>query len=306
MTLKTEEAIKIAEKIRENIEKNPLSIANLRMYYNLVELIEVNDEINWINSELRGYIPSKNVPNYRKVYHHEYKDKFVSIDDDYITLWALCDSGKNYTYTLTPKSGGRYDSFTIRLGTQNYLYILNTVDNEIYRKTIAILNNLKFEKMEFDIFEETRKSVNEKLQEICPNAFEKLTQTYEDLKESESSLDLQKISFACRTVINDFANAVYKPTEEQIKGFDNKFHPLEENNYVNRIIQFTFEKIDSDHNSKFMKSNLEYLANFLGDLYKLTNVGTHTEREKEHARRCVIYTYLAIGDIINLTKLNLK
>jgi hypothetical protein len=302
MTLKTEEAIKVAEKIRDNLERNLFDVSNLRQYYNLVELIEMKDEVNWINNELYGYSDSEDVPNYRKVTHHNDNTKFASIRENYITLYSLGDSGKTYSYTALRGN----ERFTIRLGSNNYLYILNYVDNDIYRKTIIILNKLKFEKIEFDIFEVTRKTVNEKLYKICPNALNKLTETYKDLMESETPLDLQKISFSCRTVLNDFADAVYPPVKKEVKGFDNKPHPLGDQNHVNRILQFTFENIESGHNKDFMKSNLEYLFNFLNNIYKLSNVGTHTEREKEHAKRCVIYTYLVIGDIINLTNLNLK
>jgi hypothetical protein len=299
MTLKTEEAIRIAEKIRDNLEKKPLSITNLRQYYNLVKLIEKNDQVNWIRGELTGYNKSEVVPGYRKVTYSNDDTKFASIRQDYITVYMFGDSGKNYNYTTNNNS-------TISIGPYNFLFVLNTVDNIIYEKTIAILNELKFEKIEFDIFEETRKTVDEKLYKICPNALNKLTETYKDLIESETPLDLQKISFSCRTVLNDFADAVYPPIKEKVNGFDNKPHPLADQNYVNRILQFTFENIGPNYNKDFIKSNLEYLFNFLDSIYKLSNVGTHTEREKEHAKRCVIYTYLVIGDIINLTNFNLK
>jgi hypothetical protein len=302
MTLKTEEAIKVAEKIRDNLERNPFSISNLRQYYNLVELIEQKNEVNWINNELYGYKNSDDVPGYRKVSHHNDNTISASIRENYTTVYTYGDSDKTYSYTIT-KSNER---FKIHVSPINFLYILNFVDNEIYRKTIIILNKLKVEKIEFDIFEETRKTVNEKLYTICPKALNKLTETYKDLMESETPLDLQKISFSCRTVLNDFAEAVYPPTKQKVKGFDDKTHPLTDNNPMNRIIQFTYENIESGHNQDFMKSNLEYLSNFLNSIYKLSNVGTHSEREKEHAKRCVVYTYLVIGDIINLTNLNLK
>ncbi|MCJ7649793.1 MAG: hypothetical protein MUP85_14350 [Candidatus Lokiarchaeota archaeon] len=301
MTLKTEEAIKIAEKITDNLENNPFKLKNLRQYYRLVKLIEMPDEVKWINNELYGYKKSIEVPNYRRVRDSRDGTKFAFIGESYASIFVKAESENIFKYNPRPKDNNPF--YTISVGPHTFLHVLNTVDNKIYRKTISILYKLKFEMIEFDIFEETRKAVNEKLFEICPEALNKLTETYEDLISSESLLDLQQISFACRTVLNDFADAVYPSTKEKVEGYDNKTHPLKGNNYVNRIIQFTYENIDSDFNSELIKSHLEYLFNYLKNIYELTNVGTHTEREKEHSKRCVIYTYLVIGDIINLTKL---
>lgn len=301
MTLKTEEAIKIAEKITDNLENNPSEVKNLRQYYNLVKLIDLHDEVKWISKELYGYKTLEEIPYYRKVWDGKDLTEFAVISKSYAIVLAYAKSGKFRKYNLTSKKNDTHH--TISAGPYNFFHVLNTVDNEIYRKTIELLHLFKFGKIEFDIFEETRKNVNEKLHDVCPSALKKLTETYQDLMESDSYLDLQQISFACRTVLNDFSDSVYPTTKEKVKGFDDKPHPLADENHINRIIQFTYENIDSDFNKKFMKSNLEYLYNFLRNIYELTNVGTHTEREKEHAKRCVIYTYLAIGDVINLTKL---
>ena len=300
MAPKTEEAIEIAEKIKDNLENTPFNIKNLRQYYNLVKLIKMHDEVKWINNELYGYTKLEEVPNYRRVPDSRGGTKFAPIFEHYAAILVRAESGKKFRY---PVPEDKYTHYTISVGHYGFFYILNTVDNEIYRKTINLLHKLKLGKIEFDIFEEARKTVNEKLYEVCPSALKKLTETYQDLMESESSLDLQQISFACRTVLNDFADSVYPPTKEKVKGFDDKFHPLTAGNPVNRILQFTYENVDLDFNKEFVKSNLEYLYNYLRNIYKLTCVGTHTEREKEHAKRCVIYTYLAIGDVINLTKL---
>lgn len=301
MTKKDDEAIKIAEKIMNNLEDEPFKLKNLRLYYKLVKLIELNSEVEWINRELYGYKKLKDVPNYRKVRDSRDKNKFAYITQNYVDLFTYVESDLNYKYKSFPED--KYNYYTISVGHNLFFRVLNTVDNEIYRKTNSILYELKFEKIEFDIFEETRKVVNERLYDMCPNALKKLTETYEDFNLTKSSLDLQQISFACRTVLDDFADALYPPTKDKVEGFDNKTHPLKGNNHINRIIQYTYENIDSDFNMEFMRSNLEYLYNYLRNIYELTNVGTHTEREKEHSKRCVIYTYLVIGDIINLTKL---
>ena len=64
------------------------------------------------------------------------------------------------------------------------------------------------------------------------------------------------------------------------------------------------QNISSDTDKELMKLHVVYLADFLEKIYKLNNKGTHYDGNvnQEYANRCVIYTYLILGDIINLTK----
>jgi hypothetical protein len=174
------------------------------------------------------------------------------------------------------------------------------VDNGVYKGTSEILSKLKFQKMESDIFEETRNLVDKRLSYLCPDAFEKLTEIYEDAIESKSKLDTQQVALGCRAVLNDFADAVSPPSNEKIKGDDGKVHSLTEDKSMNRIRAYIQKNAGSDTNQEFMKSHLEYLFSFLENVNKLANKGTHKGIPKEQANRCVIYTYLALGDVINL------
>ncbi len=305
MNKRDNEAIKIAEEIITNIEAEPFTITNVRKFYRLVSILKIENEIKWIKGELYGYRNLNYFPYYRKVRDSRSKNKFAFIRYSYAMLRAYAENGDIFNLNPLPNDG-RYTSNKIRVGPNNFYSILNFVDNEIYRKTSRILSKLKFEKIESDIFEETRKSVNEELNALCPNAFEKLTEIYEDMIESKSKLDLQQVAHGCRVVLKDFADSVLPPTDKKIKGFDGKEHGLKDNNYVNRIIAFVQENTDSKSNKKFMNSHLTYLASFLDNVDDLANTGTHTEISKEHAKRCLIYTYLVLGDIINLSVLNPK
>lgn len=298
MTEKTDAAIKIVDKIIDNIETNPYSITNLRLYYSLVKLLEKNDEIKWIFSELYGYKNVENVPNYRKFRDRRNKNKIVLIHNDYAKIRAYAKNDERRKYY--------YNNYTITVGLYDFFYILNMVDNEIFRKSIDILSELKFSKMEFDIFEETRNKVDMILIQKCPKIFTELTETYNKLNESESSLELRQIAYSCRVVLENFADIVYPHSVEDVIGFDNKSHSVKKNAYINRIIQFVYESIDSDSDKDFIEDHLNYLADYLKRINELVNVGTHSEKSRDHANRCVIYTYLILGDIINLSKFNFE
>lgn len=305
MNKRNNEAIKIAEEIITNIEVEPFTITNVRKFYRLVCILKIENEIKWVERELYGYKNLNGFPYYRKIKDSQSNNKFAFIRDSYAMLRAYAENGDILNFNLL-LNDGHYTYNEIRVGPNNFYFILNFVDNEIYRKTSRILSKLKFEKIESDIFEETRKSVNEELNALCPNAFEKLTEIYEDMIESKSKLDLQQVAHGCRVVLKDFADSVFPPTDKKIKGFDGIEHGLKDNNYINRIVAFVQESIDSKSNKNFMSSHLAYLASFLDNIDDLANTGTHTEISQEQANRCLIYTYLVLGDIINLSVLNSK
>jgi len=304
-------AINIAEDIIEDIEKSEGIEGSLRKYYKLNKLLENKKEVEWANRELVGY-QNKKMPPYYRVFevptgntlHPTENHKKVYIKDDCPFLEFMVNSEKTKTYPIVAKDA--LDTFfnnnVATVKPDSFYRILATVRNIVYNRTTDILIGLKFGKIESDIFEDTRMLVDKELNVICPKALQKLTETYEDLIDSESELDLQQISFACRTVLNDFADTVYPPKNEAVIGSDGKSHPVKNNNYVNRIIQFVHEQTNSKSTNDFMKSNLGYLHSFLQNVYEEASTGLHTERPKEHANRCDIYTYLLLGDVIRLSK----
>lgn len=323
MTSRFEEAINLAVEILDDIEEGGDVEKNLRKYNKLTKYIDNKEENRWANNELLGYQNDYEVPEYRRF--KVKKSSLPIIDDPRIHIKASCDTlkrivkyGESRTYGHIPNSLvtssvrlpnsnlyqflGNTKNNETTIGSDAHLELLNTIRNRIYIKTTDVLFELKFEKIESDIFNETRIFVNQELNPICPKALQKLTETYESLIHSDSPLEIQQIAFACRTVLEDFADSVYPPKEEKVIGFDDKAHPVKDNHHINRITQYVYENTESDSTKDFMKSNLEYLYNFIRNIYEQTNIGTHDEREKEHANRCVIYTYLVLGDVIRLSK----
>lgn len=311
MTLKTEEAIKIAEKIQKDIVAGKISTVNfLRQYYSLVILLDKKDDVEWALNELNGYKYIIEIPDYRKVrYQEKYQveKQFAVIGHSCGEIEAMLKSGETYQFhcvqllQLVVESPIVY--YFVYVEPRDFYNIKNIITNIIYTKTQQILLEIKFGKFEFDIFEETRKVVDVELNKRCPTAFEKLTEAYEDLMKSESSLDFQQTAHACRVVLKDFADAVFPVSDKKtFIDLDGKPHPIKDDGYINRIIACVQENTDSKSDREFIKKSLMYLGNFLKSINDLASIGTHHEISKEDANRCLIYTYLVLGDIIKLLK----
>ena len=65
-----------------------------------------------------------------------------------------------------------------------------------------------------------------------------------------------------------------------------------------------FIKINMDSNSfkRVIGSNLEFIGERIDSIYKSTTKGTHAKVEQKEAESYVMYTYMLIGDILELYK----
>lgn len=156
---------------------------------------------------------------------------------------------------------------------------------------------LRFNGLIVTIFEETKKLVDSKIVDICPDAIEKFTVSYERLTETNPESWAQSVT-TCRRILNDFADAIYPPQNTLIKG-----RKVGENEYINRLWAFASENIESDTNKKLIQSEVDYIGGIIDSLYDLTCKGTHAEITKDEAERVVVRTYFLISDLIKLGSL---
>ena len=72
------------------------------------------------------------------------------------------------------------------------------------------------------------------------------------------------------------------------------------NHYINRLLAYVNDSSTSDRFTELVGSHLSYMGARLDALFGAANKGTHTVVTKEEADRCVIYTYMLVGDILSL------
>lgn len=166
--------------------------------------------------------------------------------------------------------------------------------NSIHKIITKQWMELRFEGIIETIFTDTKKLVDSKLVEICPDATVKFTSAYERLRETNPESWAQAVT-TCRRILKDFADAIYPSTHNTING-----RKLGDEQYINRLWAFASEKIESKSNKELTKSEVDYLGQRIDTLYDLTCRGTHAEISKDEAERVIIRTYLLIGDLIKL------
>ena len=150
-----------------------------------------------------------------------------------------------------------------------------------------------------NVFTETKKFVDTKLAEICPDALEKLQLCYEELLSDAHSHRNARVAYDCREILKDFTDAIFK--EEYLPEGREKPN----RNQTKNKLMYTLEAtgIKGETTKKLIETQIDYFSEMSNYIEKNVHP-TGFKVVKEEANRCVIYTYLIIGDILRLLKQN--
>lgn len=319
-----EEALKIAEEVLATIQKNKsFSVTNLlRRCVRIAELLEL-DDILWINNELKGY-PDGDVPTCRLIdveCHYSWFGGLPStisttrrLKESFYKSWKEKIAIRASSIVLEFWANERVHSIELRQGRKNGIdvsevawvraeqtwEILHRIVDKIREFVSRISIDLKFGGRVESIFFESRKFVNRKLSVICPSVLSDLETTYEKAIQSDSPLEWSQVAFACRQILQDFTDSIYvadylpegetPPTTEQTL----------------KKVRFTLmSKLASSKKTerKLLESQTKYLLDYFTKINDIVQKNIHPEKykvQKEDAHRCIIYTYLIIGDILRL------
>jgi len=76
---------------------------------------------------------------------------------------------------------------------------------------------------------------------------------------------------------------------------------LDDDHFINRIVEFIMQKSKSKTYNKIVGSHLRFIEDRLNSILGGSHKGTHKDIiDREEANRIVVYTYLLIGDILAL------
>jgi len=281
-------------------------------------------EVEWIKLELFGYGDKyktigelrEGVPEYRRV-ELMYKDVYgrpilTQPGQDFIIDYGLglsIGQIEDSTHHGLSLVGGITDyvreKFKIPVLSASISDIaIKGIVESVRNKALEFVNNIILE-LEYgsilsNIFEESRKVVDSRLVETCPSAIEKLTKTYGGIVRGSISLEWSQIAFACRDILQDFTDSIYKPD------YLPKGEKPPTRAQTKKKLAFTLRARISklkDKERKLIESQIDYLLSYFSKLTDLIQKYTHPvgfEVTEEDAHRCVVYTYLVIGDVVKM------
>jgi hypothetical protein len=173
----------------------------------------------------------------------------------------------------------------------------------IYRYALRKHYELKFSGIAADIFSRTRERVDSSVGKYVPEAVQKLSAIHDNLR-SENAEDWSNAVHGCRRILQDLANAIFPPQEEErIKTEKGKTLTIKlgKEQYINRLIAFIEDRSSSARFKHIVGSHLKFIGERLDSIVQAAQKGSHDVIvSPQEADRYVIYTYMVVGDILSL------
>lgn len=327
-----QEAFKLSEEILRNIELGEVALTNIALKaVRLARLLNDSEVQQIMRYEASGYpttptgVPS-DVFGLAQKANRGYKEKNVKTGniDDYVYLESIEElehntklveislkaaqdpdvsvSSANPSQTVWSPLGNAFERNKIREDTRIAAKRLSSRRTLIYDYVLTKHYELKYSDIADDIFSRVRQRVDSAIGETVPDAINKLSAIYDNLR-STNPEDWSNAAHGCRRVLQDLADAVYPAREDKViqEGEKPKHIKLGTDQYINRLIAYIEEHSTSKTFQEIVGSHLSFIGDRLDSLFRISQKGSHSSiLTREEADRCVIYTYLILGDILSL------
>lgn len=316
---KRDDALEHLLKARNKIlDGKPDLVSLLRTCVTASSLLGRSSDDQWLNYELDGYPDDKDVPTYRDVAGRFYDDDDYQIDaperllryELRIPIFRVMHFSQSQTaLSLVPTSSQidkveRASDVTparFKIIAATFGYVQNALTNALLNHVNNLILELEYGDIPSSIFEEIRQRVDKQLIDLSKDAIEKLELAYEKLTSGGSDQNWSLVALECRGILRDVADAVFPPQDKPHKALDGQTYQVGPNEPINRLLAFV-DKNSTDDVRRFAIAETQYLGSLLDQLSVSINKAVHHKVERQDAKRCVIYTYLLLGDILLLRK----
>ena len=170
---------------------------------------------------------------------------------------------------------------------------INYVRRVAHEKASTLYNKVAFSSTPQTSLDILRAEVDSKLLDLAPEAAEKLMIAFGSVV-SEHPEEWSHALTTCRRFLEDLADVLYPPRDEQIKGRN-----LGKSQYINRLWAFMDDSIESESNKDLAKAHVDYLGSYLERTHKISHKGVHADLSRVEAIKAVFHTYLLVADILD-------
>jgi hypothetical protein len=312
---RNEKAKLILEEILDDITLSRLALSSiLRKYLRATQLLDMPDDKAIIEKELNGYDGGDILPKYRilncsKRYSWldtlpysvirvpSWKEEFYKpmfqdyyLRDSVSRLEIYQSEGIHYNMGVHVLYGVNVTDL-VDIKPQQISEVLETIKNRLYEDCSLLSINLELSNQSETIFQEKEIMVRTFLQKVSTKTLDKLDIATDTLKNGKKGTHWAQVSLACIESLINFANDIYQEEylpKDEVKPSHTDFK---------RRIKFT---LMSKITHKSRREYLEKLMDFIKGLDGYLQDKKHNpdEADRYDARRCLIYTYLLMSDVI--------
>lgn len=326
------QAIAACEKIINGIEDGEITISSaLLQCMKVARLVNDVDAIEWLNYELGGY--PRNDKGYLTtsawdvaVQHGrsyvDKKDKKTYVFTDLVAeLENIISNSKdalnNFSTQGFSVSGDMALLATSKMtenvnqATNNLLNTAKTNEQRLsvlkaqfYGYAIKWQMDLQFGNTAKKIFEEYQEKVSLSFSKLSTATLQKLS-AIEDMMEDGNPERYSQVLTSCRRLWEDTAKQLFDEVlpnykEKLFKTKTGKEIDVSGDHYNNKLSAVIETLQGKAAKNTLVGSETIYLVDWMEQINNSQSSGVHSNVTREQAMQCIIHTYIALGDILNL------
>lgn len=303
MSLKREEALKLAEELLADIELKRLGSMDItRKASRLARLTDDVDAMSWLSFEVAGY------PQGARTLETDASDAGERSNRNYLddvkeTRFRIAGIGElevgieTTKLQLTSKATTSTLNESLKKDLMKDQGLVDRIIGSIYVFVTTKYQELRFGNEVEAVFETIRIDVDSNIAKLVPDALPLLSTALENSRDA-NPIQWANAAKACRDILKATADALRPPGPATKKGVE-----MTDARYVNRLMDWIERHTKSKSSRNLYASDLHDLGTRLDAVTTGGHKGAHTqELTKQQASRLIIGTYMLLGDILSLAE----
>lgn len=327
---KIEKALEACEKVIDGIEDSTITTESALLQCSKIARL-TNDEENliWLQYEYGGYPKNNDGRVISDAWNIAYKKGRGYQKDGKLYIFTELASELEEKITAQQKAVGNFTTNGASVSGELALLAMDRLTTNVHRSTITMvadvaiaqkrLASLKAQYYEYalkkhielnfgnvatDVFARYREQVDLAFSELSKETLLKLQAIEGKINSGNPEIYSQALT-TCRRLFEstavelfskhfpDYKDKVYKTksgAEIDVSG----------NHYKNKLSAVIEKLEDKSMKKTLVGSNVIYLLDWIDNLSNLQCEGVHSDITKEDAERCILQTYMCLGDVLTL------
>lgn len=303
----SEHILELSAELLDDIELSRLDSEKLLLKCNrLARLAGSDEERKWIAFEIGGYNSTDPVSiaymyktgrwvdvEKKTGYWGPLAQQEATISAKTAQLAASALTSLSGDYMLVTMKQNRESQSAI----SNIIMKLSGVKGRVLGLLHSFVSKVYYERVFANLAETTfqryKRDVDALIAEKAGDVLTKIPSVISRLQEGDPEGVIQALA-TCRRIVDNFADAIYPPTDATLKVGDN-IVKLDAGKHLNRINAYIADHTESTSRRVKLRQNLS-------NLYDRVSTGVHKEVTSEEAFALFLNVYLFLGEVLHLDK----
>lgn len=327
---KREEALQLSEEVLTQIEMDQISVSSsLLRARRIARLISDFEASEWLTYECEGYTRTENGKIENRAFKIAIKYGRGLFENKEQRIFSELATTLEAKIATSSKSLGNFTTSGVSVGGDNSFHAMNRLTNAVSQETsnlnqtiitsqsrltilknkyydyiLHVYNDLKFSNQVEQIFNIYKDKVGTTLIEMAPETHKKLI-VLEEIINTEDSEKLSQVLTTCRRLMQEFTESLFEKVfpdykERTYKTISGKEIEIDGDKYKNKLSAVIEVLQNKSEKKTLLGSHIIFMLDWIENILNVQCKGVHSNITKEEATRCIIHTYICIGDILTI------